>query len=151
MATRSAFASAVYYQNPNAALDWLENAFGFSRQMVIKDQDGTVVHAELKVGDSHVMVGGEWAEWVKSPKSVGGANTQNVHVQVETDVNAHCEQARAAGATIAQEPEDQFYGDRTYRAMDLEGHMWTFSQTIRRITREEAEQASGLMIEGWST
>jgi hypothetical protein len=47
------------------------------------------------------------------------------------------------------EPEDQFYGDRTYRAVDPEGHVWTFAQTVRQVTREEAEQASGLKITGW--
>lgn len=57
--------------------------------------------------------------------------------------------APAAGATILTEPEDQFYGDRTYRARDPEGHVWTFAQTVRRVSREEAEAASGLKIEGW--
>jgi hypothetical protein len=46
-------------------------------------------------------------------------------------------------------PADQFYGARTYRCRDLEGHMWTVSQTTRKVSREEAEQASGLKITGW--
>src|SRR5579859_4558936 len=50
---------------------------------------------------------------------------------------AHCEHARPAGAVIEMEPEDQFYGARTYRAKDVEGHVWTFSQTIREVSREE--------------
>jgi len=49
---------------------------------------------------------------------------------------------------ILQEPTDQLYGDRTYRARDPEGHVWTFGQTVRR-SREEAEEASGLTIQGW--
>lgn len=53
------------------------------------------------------------------------------------------------GAILVQEPADQFYGDRTYRARDPEGHVWTFGQTVRRVSREEAEKASGLKIEGW--
>jgi uncharacterized glyoxalase superfamily protein PhnB len=57
--------------------------------------------------------------------------------------------ARQAGAIIEMEPADQFYGDRTYRAKDLEGHVWTFSQTIRQVSREEAERISGLKITGW--
>jgi hypothetical protein len=44
---------------------------------------------------------------------------------------------------------DQFYGDRTYRARDPEGHVWTFGQTVRHVSREEAEKESGLKIEGW--
>jgi uncharacterized glyoxalase superfamily protein PhnB len=57
--------------------------------------------------------------------------------------------AAAAGAEIVQQPTDQFYGDRTYRARDPEGHVWTFAQTVRRVSREEAERASGFKIEGW--
>jgi uncharacterized glyoxalase superfamily protein PhnB len=88
-------------------------------------------------------VGGEWAENVKAPSSIGGANTQNIHIQIETDVDAHCERARAAGARIIQEPETQFYGDRTYRALDPEGHMWTVGQTVNVMTPEEWDAASG--------
>jgi uncharacterized glyoxalase superfamily protein PhnB len=47
-----------------------------------------------------------------------------------------------------QDPQTQFYGDRTYRARDPEGHSWTFAQTVKAVTREEAEKASGLRIEG---
>ena len=64
-------------------------------------------------------------------------------------MDAHCGRARAAGATILAEPSDQFYGDRTYRAVDLEGHVWSFGQTVRQVSREQAEAASGLKIEGW--
>ncbi|MEX0762018.1 MAG: VOC family protein [Dehalococcoidia bacterium] len=147
---RLAITSAVYYRDPKAALEWLEKAFGFQRQMVITDDEGNVGHAEMNFGNASIMVGGEWADWVKSPGSVGGANTQSIHVQLEEDVDAHCARARAAGATIQQEPEDQFYGDRTYRVVDLEGHVWNFGRTIRQVSREEAERASGLNIEGWA-
>ena len=50
---------------------------------------------------------------------------------------------------ILQEPEDQFYGDRTYRALDPEGHLWSFGKTVRGVSSEEMEQASGFKIEGW--
>jgi uncharacterized glyoxalase superfamily protein PhnB len=109
-----------------------------------------MIHAELCLaGNGRVMLGGEWAAWVKSPASVGGANTASVHVDVENDLDGHCERARAAGAFIEAEPADQFYGARTYRARDPEGHVWTFAQTIRGVSREEAEQISGLKITGW--
>lgn len=72
-----------------------------------------------------------------------------VHVQIEDSIDAHCERARKAGAEILQEPIDQFYGDRTYHAHDPDGHVWTFGQTVRHVSREEAEQATGLKIEGW--
>lgn len=50
---------------------------------------------------------------------------------------------------IVREPADQFYGDRSYMAKDPEGHVWSFAQTVRQVSREEAERASGLKIEGW--
>jgi uncharacterized glyoxalase superfamily protein PhnB len=96
-------------------------------------------------------VGAEWTEWVRSPGSVGGANTQSVHVQLPGGLDEHCERARVAGAVIAAEPGDQFYGDRTYRALDVEGHRWTFSTHVRDVTRSEAEAAIGqpIMATGW--
>jgi uncharacterized glyoxalase superfamily protein PhnB len=93
------------------------------------------------------MVGGEWNDTARSPTSVGGVNTQNVHVDLGTDLDSHCERARSAGAVIVAEPEDQFYGDRTYRAVDLEGHMWSFSMHVRDVARAEAEAAIGSTIE----
>jgi uncharacterized glyoxalase superfamily protein PhnB len=146
---RPSLGSGVFYRDPWAAMDWLEKAFGFERSMVITDQDGRLGHAEMRFGDGYIMPGSEWAEFTASPASVGGKNTQSIRVQLEDGIDAHCERARAAGAAIVQEPADQFYGARTYRARDPEGHVWTFAQTVRHVSREEAEQASGLKIEGW--
>ena len=146
---RPSFGAAVFYRDPRAALDWLEKAFGFERSLVITDKDGRLAHSEMKFGDGYLMVGSEWADFVASPASVGGKNTQLIHVQLQDGIDVHCERARAAGAGILMDPTDQFYGDRTYRARDLEGHVWTFAQTVRHVTREEAERASGLKIEGW--
>ena len=146
---RPSLGSGVFYRDPWTALNWLEKAFGFERSMVISDQDGHLAHAEMRFGDGYIMVGSEWAEFIASPASVGGKNTQSIHVQLEGGIDAHCERARAAGAVILQEPTDEFYGDRTYRARDPEGHVWTFGQTVRFVGREEAEKASGLKIEGW--
>jgi uncharacterized glyoxalase superfamily protein PhnB len=118
--------------------------------MVITDKDGNLGHAEMRFGDGYLMIGSEWADFVASPLSVGGKNTQSVHVHLQDGIDVHCARARSVGATILQEPTDEFYGDRTYRARDLEGHVWTFGQTVRRVSREAAEQASGLKIEGWA-
>ena len=146
----ASLSSAVCYQDPKTALEWLEKAFGFETVMVITDAQGNLAHSEMRFGDSLVMIGSEWSASHKSPKSIGGLNTQTVHVHLESDIDAHCARARAAGARIAEEPADQFYGDRTYRAVDPEGHIWTFGQTVRAVSREEAEAASGgLKIEGW--
>ena len=148
---RPVFTSALYYRDPMAAIDWLELAFGFTRSLLITDRKGRFGHAEMRCGDGVLMVGGEWAAFTASPASLDGKNTQSVHVLLAQDLDAHCARARAAGAAIVQEPEDQFWGDRTYRAQDPEGHVWTFCQVVRVVSREDAERDSGLHIEGeWS-
>ncbi|KWF38058.1 VOC family protein [Burkholderia pseudomultivorans] len=141
---------AVYYRDPRAALEWLERAFGFGRGIVVYTADGQVTHAELTHAGGVVMIGGYWADFVASPVEAGGRNTQSVHVQLASDIDAHCERARQAGADILQEPADQFYGDRTYRARDPELHVWTFGQHVRDVTPEEAAAETGLTFEGWS-
>lgn len=139
------FASAACYRHPAAALKWLEAAFGFEPFMVITTPDGELVHSEMRYGTGRVMIGSEWSDDHKSPASLGGKNTQTVHTQLDEDIDAHCERARAAGAEILAEPEDQFYGDRTYRARDPEGHIWTFSRTVKVMTREEWDKAGGFV------
>jgi uncharacterized glyoxalase superfamily protein PhnB len=141
--------SAVSYRDARAAIAWLEAAFGFELAMLIEDADGGVAHSQMRFGEGMVMVGNEWSENNQSPASLGGRNTQTIHIHIDTDIDAHCERARAAGATIFAEPETQFYGDRTYRCTDPEGHIWTVGQTVAAVTREEAEAATGLKITGW--
>lgn len=148
---RVSLSSSLFYQDPRAALAFLEKAFGFEPVMLISDAGGALVHSEMRYGDGVIMVGTEWSADRQSPRSLGGRTTQNVHVQLgdDIDIDAHCAAAARAGAVIEADPEDQFYGDRTYRAKDPEGHIWTFAQTRRFVTREEAERATGLTIEGW--
>lgn len=142
---RPTFSSALSYLDPKAALRWLEETFGFEPVMVILDADENLLHAEMRFGDGLLMVGGEWNEATRSPASIGGKVTQTVHVHLTQDIDAHCERARGAGAVIHQEPADQFYGDRSYRAADLEGHLWTFSQTKTPMTPEEWDKAAGVI------
>ena len=150
MATgRSSLTSAASYRDPKAALRFLEAAFGFETVMVIEDQNGALVHSEMRFNEALIMVGTEWTDEIRSPASIGGKNTQTVHLQVTSDLDAHCERARKAGMQIIAEPETQFYGDRTFRCKDPEGHIWTVGQTVKAVSREEAEQATGLKIEGW--
>lgn len=144
---RNSLTSSLSYKNPRAAIDWLEQAFGFERAFLVLDDNGGVGHAELRHGDSLLMLGGEWTDNIRSPLSLGGKNTQCVHVHLSSDIEGHCAKARAAGAVIVQELQDQFYGDRTYRAVDPEGHVWTFSQTIRQLSVADMEKASGLKFE----
>lgn len=138
--------SAVCYVDAKAALRWLEAAFGFEPIMVILDAEGNLAHSEMSYGQSVLMVGNEWSADHKSPRSIGGNNTQTVHVQLSRgeDIDAHCERARKAGAEIMQEPATQFYGDRTYRARDPEGHIWTFGVTVEEVGPQQWDAASGL-------
>jgi uncharacterized glyoxalase superfamily protein PhnB len=139
---RPAFISSIIYKDNRAALNWLQNAFGFEASEVLTAANGDIVHAEMSHGDGVVMIGSEFADWTASPASIGGKNTQRVHVRLEGGIDEHCARARRAGAAIAMEPADQFYGDRTYMAVDHEGHHWTFSQPVREVTRKEMEQES---------
>ena len=148
---RTALTSALCYRDPKAALKFLEAAFGFELVMLIEDNDGNVAHSEMSFGDSLVMIGSEWSAQHKSPASIDGLNTQTVHIHLEGDIDAHCERARAAGGEILMEPADQFYGDRTYRCRDPEGHFWTVGAPVRTVSQDEAEAESGLkVVKGWA-
>jgi uncharacterized glyoxalase superfamily protein PhnB len=114
------------YRDPHAALDCLARAFGFTRRLVVDGPGGTVVHAEMSLGSSVVMLGSAKPEkgWV-SPLDLPAVN-QTVCLYV-ADPDAHCARATAAGAQIVFPLEDTSYGSRGYTARDPEGHVWTFS------------------------
>lgn len=138
--------SAVSYKDPKRAFRWLEQAFGFEPSFVLLDEEGNLGHSQMTYGGSILMVGNEWDADRVSPASIGGKNTQTVHVQLAEgeDIDLHCAKARAAGAEIIAEPETQFYGDRTYRARDFEGHVWTFAVTVAHTTPAQWQEATGL-------
>jgi len=127
--------SAVFYDDAPATIDWLCRAFGFETRLKVDGSGGEIVHSELVFGGGVVMVasaarGKHW----KSPRSMGGANTQSLFLYVD-DVEAHCARARSAGAKIVTEPKTSDYGeewwtDRGYEAEDPEGHHWWFAQRV---------------------
>jgi uncharacterized glyoxalase superfamily protein PhnB len=107
------------YRDAHAAIDWLCRAFGAERMLVVPDEDGSVRHAELKLGNGAVMLGGVRDDgW-------GSAGTGAVYVAIP-DPDAHYAKARAAGAEIIRELSDTPYGSREYGARDLEGNAWSF-------------------------
>ena len=135
--------SCVTYRNAGDMIDWLCRAYGFEIRLKVEGDEGRIEHSELSYGnDGLIMVssekqgyGNELGAPLRSPASVNGANTQSLMVYVD-DVEAHCAQARAAGARISNELADHDYGeeywtDRSYGAADPEGHMWWFSQRTR--------------------
>ena len=127
----------VFYDDPAQALEWLSKAFGFETRTSMPGPDGRIIHAEMKVADSVIMMSPtSGSDAWKSPKSLGGSVTLGLYVYID-DVDAHCARARGAGATIASEPEDMFWGDRTYVVEDLEGHRWTFAQHVRDVAPED--------------
>src|ERR1700722_20280795 len=142
---RPAFIPSVIYKDNRAALKWLQDAFGFEASELLTAANGDIVHAEMSHGDGVVMIGSEFPAWTwaASPASIGGKNTQRVHVRLESGIDEHCTRDRRAGAESAMEPADHFHGDRAYMAVDHEGHHWTFSQTVRSASREEMEKATG--------
>ncbi len=128
----------ISYMDVGAAAAWLVKAFGFRETGLPQwDDEGRTTHAELELDGARVMLG--WpgpgyrsparhaaeceiaSRWLDTPWVIDGVL---VHVD---DVDAHCQWARAAGAHILGEPEDQPYG-RVYAAADLEGHRWMFLQ-----------------------
>lgn len=137
----------LWYRDPRAAIGWLERAFGFETRLIVDDGQGGVIHSELTLGDGYIMVVGPPSGQAVSPAAFGGRSTQSVHIQLEDGLDARCEQARAAGATIEREPDTQPYGDRVFTCRDLEDHPWSFGQTVEALSVEEMAAATGHNIE----
>jgi uncharacterized glyoxalase superfamily protein PhnB len=126
--------SAIFYQDASAAIAWLVKVLGFETRLRVDGSDGSVLHSELTLGDGVIMVASGGRPARKSPREVGGANTQTLFVYVN-DVDAHFARARAAGASIVSELETKSYGDdygtnRSYELEDLDGHHWWFAQRL---------------------
>lgn len=122
----------LFYDDVAAAMDWLVEAFGFVVHVRMTDDDDLVVHGELEVEDSLIMLGLPVEKERESPRSRNGYMTQRLYIFVD-DVDAHVEQARKAGAKILYEPVTQFYGDRVYECEDPEGHRWKFAQHVQDV------------------
>jgi uncharacterized glyoxalase superfamily protein PhnB len=133
----------LFYRDARAALDFLERAFGFETRMVVDDGQGGVIHSESVYLGHVVMVCGPPPGTYASPLDLGGRRTGSTHVQVPEGLDALCEKARAAGATIEREPADQPYGDRVFTCLDPEGQSWSFGQTLQSLSAGEMAAATG--------
>jgi uncharacterized glyoxalase superfamily protein PhnB len=129
--TRATVIPCLRYRNAPAAIEWLGIAFGFEKQAIYSNEDGTVAHAQLTHGNGMVMLGSvletesEWGRLIKQPDEIGGAETQSSYVIVN-DADAIYARAKAAGATIVVEIKDEDYGGRGFSCYDPEGHLWNF-------------------------
>jgi PhnB protein len=130
----------LYIDGAAAALEFYKKAFGATVEVSMPRPDGKIMHAEIKIGDSHVMLADENAEiGAFGPHHYGGV-TSSLMVYVP-DVDTVFQQAVTAGATVQRPLADQFYGDRTGGVMDPFGHQWYLATHIRDVTPEEMKQA----------
>jgi len=119
---------ALRYRDATKAIDFLCEAFGFERKMVVPGEGGRIAHAELTLGNGMIMLGDaetEFGKLVQPPALPERIYTQGTYVVVD-DVDAHYARAKATGVEIVFDIKTQDYGGRDYTCRDLEGHIWTF-------------------------
>ncbi|HBI42738.1 MAG TPA: glyoxalase [Planctomycetales bacterium] len=124
-----------------AAIEFYKKAFGATEVMRLPGPDGKVGHAEIRIGDSVIMLADEHPEMgAKSPHTIGGTPV-SILLYVE-DVDAVVRQAVAAGAKITRPVEDKFYGDRMGGLDDPFGHVWYVATHTKDVTPEEMKKGA---------
>ena len=119
------------YNDAPAAINWLCNAFGFEKSLVVPNDDGTIAHAQLTFGNGMIMLGSvrdegsEFDKAIKQPNEIGGCETQTPYIIV-SDADAIYERAKTAGAEIVMDIKDEEYGGRGFSCKNPEGHLWNF-------------------------
>jgi PhnB protein len=122
-----------------AAIDFYQQAFGATEVVRFPGPNGKIGHAEIMIGDSHIMLADEHPEMnALGPKTIGGAAIK-LMIYIE-DVDAVVDRAVAAGAKIIRPVADQFYGDRTGGIEDPFGHIWYVATHIEDVPMEEMEK-----------
>lgn len=129
-----------------AAIRFYEQALG-AKEVLRLPMGDKLGHAEVKIGDSHVMLSDEWPDMgMLGPVSRGGT-TASLMIYVE-DVDAAFARALAAGAVQERPVEDQFYGDRSGTFIDPFGHRWTLSTHIEDVPEEEMQRRMAQYADG---
>jgi PhnB protein len=132
------------------ALAFYAKAFGAEELFRIEAGPGKLGHAEIKIGDSIVMLADEHPEMgFKSPQAYGGTPV-SLLLYVE-DVDARVQQAVAAGAKLLRAVQDQFYGDRSGQLVDPFGHVWTLATHVEDVPPEEMSRRAAELHGGSST
>lgn len=121
------------------ALDFYALAFGAKEKVRMGMPDGTVMHAEMRIGDSMVMLTDENLAWgAKSPETLGGSATHvMLYVKAVDDFVAR---AVAAGATVAMPAADMFWGDRYAKIVDPFGHQWSVATHVEDVGPKEMQR-----------
>lgn len=124
-----------------AAIDFYQRAFGAREDFRVDAPGGGILHAEITIGRSALMLGDASVEEAEAasfaaPASLGGGTSVTLHVFVP-DVDALAARAEAAGAEIVQPPKNMFHGDRTVILRDPAGHLWVFLTHVEDVTQEE--------------
>lgn len=117
------------YRNAPAMIDWLCRVFGFEKQLIVPMANGTIAHAQLKLGQGMIMLGSvpteetEFGKWITQPDEIGGRETQSGYIIVP-DADVVHTRAVAEGAKILIPVRDEDYGGRGFSCRDPEGHIW---------------------------
>lgn len=124
------------------AIDFYRKALGAEERFLMPGPGGSVMHAELQIGDSIVMLSDEFPgdEHMRSPATIGGT-TVNLHLYVE-NADAAYKKAVDAGAKGIMPPTDMFWGDRYCKVVDPYGHEWAFATHKEDVSPEEMEKRS---------
>jgi len=126
-------------RNAAKALEFYKKAFGAMETYKLMVPNGRVGHAEIRLGDSIVMLSDEFPEYGgKAPDTLGGSPV-NIHLYVE-DVDAFFKRALAAGAKERKPVMDQFYGDRSGQLEDPFGHLWWVATHKEDVPPEEMQK-----------
>ncbi|MET9370905.1 VOC family protein [Streptomyces griseoflavus] len=138
---RHAVIPHIMVDDAAAAIDFYRRAFGAREDFRIDAPGGGILHAEITIGRSALMLGDASVEEAEAgsfaaPASLGGGTSVTLHVFVP-DVDGLAKRAEAAGAEILQPPTDMFHGDRTVVLKDPQGHMWVFLTHLEDVTEEE--------------
>ena len=122
----------ILYNDATTAIDWLCNAFGFEKHLIVPDENGLIVHAQLTLGDIMIMIGSteresDFTKLIKQPADIGNFETQSPYlVLAENDIEAHYKKAKEQGAKMVIELRTEDYGGKNYSCYDPEGHLWNF-------------------------
>jgi PhnB protein len=120
----------ITVKDSQKAIDYYTSTFGFELAMTMPGEDGSIMHAELRYKDCVMMLGPECAEHdgMRAPSTLG-ATSVGFYLYVD-DVDSFFEKVKASGATVHEELDTKFWGDRTCSFIDPEGHSWSFAQNV---------------------